>query len=293
MRLVSSKSNVLKPASHGFACVRLGMILIAVLALLEMAASAANRFVFPENFPEIYPTSSPFVSMEVGLGKIGPKNLPSAIDRLMDAADSFSQRVNVPYVFGGRSLDAGDRRKDRSCQECSACIHNSNLPANSTMSRYNKCEACRRCGIDCSGFTSRVFNEAGMKYGFADTKSLNTAGDGFLQRQYGFNDIGRDLTRVRRGDLILEKGHILLVIEVNLPLGTIDFIHASRASKRNKLGGIEIRRQESIDQLQHRVKRILRHLELATPEEDSGDNLGYIDFMWINLKQSLNAGHWI
>jgi NlpC/P60 family len=272
------------------------MVLVAVLALLDMAASAANRLVFPEDFPAIYPAiypgTSPFVSMEVGLGKIGPQNLPRAIDRLMGAADSLSRRANVPYVFGGRSVAAGNRRSDQSCQECSACIHKNNLPANSTMSRYNNCAACRRCGIDCSGFANSVFNEAGMKYGFADTKSLNVAGDGFLQRQYGFNNIGQDLAMVRRGDLILEKGHILLVLEVNLPLGTIDYIHASRASKRNKLGGIEIRRHVPIDPFQHSVKRILRHVELMTPEE-SGDNLGYVDFLWFNLKQSLNAGHWI
>lgn len=285
LSLKSLKFKASSQPSSTFVGVRLAMVLIAMLAVLEMAASAANRFVFRSNDPVIYPTTSPFISMNVGFERIGPKPLPPAIDRLMEAAARLSHRTNVPYVFGGRNISSG-----KSCSQCADCIKKNNLAANSTLSRLNKCAACRRCGIDCSGFANRVFSEAGIKYGFADTSSLNVARDGFLQKQYGFNNVGRDLMLAQRGDLLLGKGHIVLVIDVNKALGTIDFIHASRGSKRTSTGGIEVRRGVAIDQVQRSVIRILRHLDLSSPE-DSGDNIGFVDNLWINMKRVIMTGH--
>ncbi len=270
---------------------------MALLTLLEMGASAATRLASRDKFSDIYPTTSPFTSLNIGFSELGPKPVAPAVERLMAAASRLSQLTDVPYVFGGRNLASEQslshkQRSGGACQECTACIQKNSLPANSTLGRYSKCAACRRCGIDCSGFVSRVFSEAGIKYGFADTSSLNVAGEGILQKQYGFSNMGRNLMLVQPGDLILGKGHVVLVLAVNKGLGTIDFIHASRGSKRTKVGGIEIRRSQPMERLQLNVKKILRHMELM-PAEDSGDNLGYVEFLWFNVKQNLIANNWI
>jgi NlpC/P60 family len=264
------------------------MLLIAVMGLFQMGTSAASGFLSGRKTGiEIFPSTSPFVSMKVGFGMIGPVPPLRAIDRLMDAATRLSLRTNVPYVYGGHDMASG-----KPCQECTACVQKNHLSANSTLVRYQKCSACRRCGIDCSGFVNKLFSDAGLKYIFANTRTLNGAKNGYLQAQYGFNNIGRDLMAARPGDLLLEKSHIVMVLEVNHIRGTIDYIHASRGSTRTNAGGIEIRRGAAIDSLQLSIVRILRHVELISPS-DLGDNLGASDSLWFNMKQQMPVSRWI
>ena len=258
------------------------MVLVALMALLEVAASAGNRFLSRvEPGLEIYPSTSPFKSMHVSLKMIGPQPERPAIVRLMDAAHRLASRTNVPYVFGGRQLGSPNQ-----CQQCSECIREHKLAANSTLIRYNRCSACRNCGIDCSNFVNRLFAEAGLRYQFADTRTLNRMKEDTIQEAYGFVNLGRDLSQVRPGDLILEKSHIVLVVDVDHALGTIDYIHASRGSKRTPVGGIELRRGSKLEKLGPQVVKILRHQELLVPE-DSGIVLGSVKSVWSDMKRLL------
>ncbi|MEI6397456.1 MAG: NlpC/P60 family protein [Pseudomonadota bacterium] len=263
---------------------RVAVILLTMLTLLEVAASGANWFFGPSGpGVTVYPTTSPFKTQHIGFAPIGPQPDRPAIVRLMEAANRLASRTNVPYVFGGGQIGGPNQ-----CQECTECVRKNHLAANSTMLRFNTCPACRRCGIDCSGFVNRLFAEAKLKYRFASTAMLTGIKDGFLQEQYGFINMGKDLTVARPGDLILEKGHIVMVVDIDLTLGTIDFIHASRGSKRTPLGGIELKRGVKIEVLRKKVVRVMRHRELVLPE-DGDINLGSIKAVWSGMMRLMAA----
>ena len=286
LSLVTRKFSGRNNDERGFAHVRVAMVLVALMAVLEIGASGADRFFAGTNeIHEIYPTTAPFRPMTVGFEMIGPKPDRPAIVRLMDAAHRMVERTGVPYVFGGTQIGA-----QRYCQECSECVRKNHLPANSTLLRFNKCQACRKCGIDCSNFVNRLFAAAGLKYRFADTRTLNGMKDGFLQEQYGFINMGTDLSEARPGDLLLEKGHVMMLVDIDLNIGTIDYIHASRGSQRTPVGGIELRRGMSIVKAQRDIVRILRHRELVLPE-DSGIFLGSGRSLWSDMKRLLVSNH--
>jgi cell wall-associated NlpC family hydrolase len=267
-----------KNNERGFAIVRIAVILATTMALLEFGALGAS-WLFGSNGPDasIYPTTATFKTQQIGFAPIGPQPDRPAIVRLMEAANRLAARTNVPYVFGGGRIGSANQ-----CQECTECVRKNHLAANSTMLRFNTCPACRQCGIDCSGFVNRLFAEAKLKYRFASTAMLTGIKDGFLQEQYGFINMGKDLEVARPGDLILEKGHIVMVVDIDLTLGTVDFIHASRGSKRTPVGGIELKRGMKIETLQKKVVRIMRHRELVLPE-DNDVNLGSIKAVWSGM----------
>ncbi len=266
----------------GYSGIRVAMVLAAFMAVIELSVTgAAGLFSGTNAFKDIFPSTRPFASMDLGLPPVGPVKQRPAIERLMAAADKLAARTNVPYVFGGHQLG-----KAKSCHECTECIRKHHLPANSTMIRYNTCQACRSCGIDCSSFVNRLFAEAGMRYRFADTRTLNHVKDGFLQEQFGFINMGDDLSVVQPGDLILEKGHVVMAIDIDLTLGTIDYIHASRGSKRTRVGGIELRRGANIARMQKDVIRILRHRELVVPDE-SDVLLTSARSLWLDVRRLL------
>jgi len=260
----------------------MAMVLVALMATLDLSvAGAGGLFSGTNAFKDMVPSTSPFTSLDVGFSVIGPAKQSPAIVRLMAAAQKLATRTSVPYVFGGHQIG-----KAKYCQDCTECIRKNHLPANSTMMRFNTCPACRSCGIDCSSFVNRLFAEAGMRYRFADTRTLNHMKDGFLQEQYGFINMGDDLAVARPGDLILEKGHVVMVIDIDMTLGTIDYIHASRGSKRTIVGGIELRRGVSLTRMQKDVVRILRHRELVVPE-DSDVLLTSAKALWSDMRRIL------
>jgi cell wall-associated NlpC family hydrolase len=258
----SSLNNI--GPSRGFVTVRVSMVLVALMAVFELGVGGAAGLLSGTNeFRDIRPTTSPFKPMTAALPFVGPEAPKPAVARLMEVAHKMAARTNVPYVFGGHAIG-----KSKVCQECTDCIRKNHLSANSTRMRYNQCASCRHCGIDCSSFVNRIFAEAGLRYRFADTQTLRHTKDGFLEEQYGFVNVGSDLMKARPGDLLLEKGHIVMVVDVDLSAGTIDYIHASRGSKRTPEGGIELRRGDSVVKLQKTLVRILRHRELITPDDD-------------------------
>ena len=252
----------------------------------ELGAFGSN-LIFGDRYvrTDIVPTTSPFLAMNFGFGVAGPKAPRPARERLMEIAHKLSRQTGVPYVFGGHQIGSS-----RDCQECSDCIRKNRYPANSTMVRYESCSACQRCGVDCSNFVNRLFAEAGLKYRFATSRTLNVAEDDSLQEQYGFVNVGTDLRDARPGDLLLKKGHVVMLIDLDYTLRTVDFIHASRGSKRTPVGGIELRRGMDMEKMQRDTVRILRHRDLVLPE-DSNITLSAAKAIWAGMRRLMASNH--
>jgi len=243
---------------------RLNILVFMICALIEIGAFGSNLLLgFGRDFNHAGPTiDSPFLSLKVGFDKLGPKPPKPALERLLETAHRLAQKTAVPYVFGGSQLGSPKR-----CQECSECIRSNRLPANSTMDRFNICSACRDCGLDCSNFVSHLLTESGLKVKFASTSTLNRERTTSLEEKFGLIDMGEDLELAKPGDLLLKEGHVVVLIDIHHALGTLDFIHASRGSKRTRVGGIELRRGTSIRKMQKEIVRILRHKDLFESED--------------------------
>lgn len=233
-------------------------------AFVEIVALGANGIFKDDGSARgISPTvDAPFSKMHVGFASLGPRVPKPPLDRLLETADRYVNKTAIPYVFGGSQIGSS-----KICQECSACIRSHRLPANSSSDRFNKCSACRSCGLDCSNFVKHLFSEAGLTVKFATTATLNRASDLVLEENFRFINIGDDLADARPGDLVLKKGHVIMLIDIHNALGTIDFIHASRGSKRTPVGGIELRRGFSLRKIQRETVRILRHKDLLQPAD--------------------------
>lgn len=284
------KSKIRHHRYRGFVALRLAMVLTALFGLLELGAAAASRvFDAPVQGSElIYPSNTPFKMMKVGLSEIGPERALPAVQRLLLAAEKMARFTSVPYVYGGSRIGT-----PKQCQQCVDCTQKLKLSASSGSARFNKCSACRLCGIDCSNFVNRLFAEAGLRYRFADTRTFNASGEEFLQEQLGFINIGRNLLDARPGDLILQKGHVMMVVAVDASLGTIDYIHSSRGSRSRKpIGGIELRRGKPLDQVQKEVIKILRHRDLVEPGDSEiivGENVPTIQVLLGGMRKLVAA----
>lgn len=243
---------------------RVSALVFTMCALVEIVALGSNGIFKEDEFLRgVSPTvDAPFSKMQVGFASLGPKPARAPIDRLLETADRFVNKTAIPYVFGGSQIGSS-----KVCQECSTCIRARRLPANSSSDRFNQCSACRSCGLDCSNFVKHLFTEAGLPVKFATTTTLNRASDLVLEEQFRFINVGNDLSDARPGDLVLKKGHVIMLIDIHVALGTVDFIHASRGSKRTPVGGIELRRGFSLRKIQRETVRILRHRDLLQPSD--------------------------
>jgi cell wall-associated NlpC family hydrolase len=241
------------------------VFLFVVCGFIEIAAFGGklinNRFASSRDLPLPH-VKSKFGSLNLKLAELGPTQPKPPIERLMDAAHRLSVKTSIPYVFGGSQMGS-----PRRCSDCSECIRRRKLPANSSMDRFNQCKACRECGLDCSNFVSHLLKNAGLKSKFATTATLLRENERVLWKKYAFIDVGNQLEDAKPGDLILKNGHVVMLIDIQQPLGTVDFIHASRGSKRTQVGGIELRRGVSIKKIQRDTLRILRHKDLVEPND--------------------------
>lgn len=208
------------------------------------------------------PNTSPFVYEPLSLPVMLPETPAPAFQRLMAAVSRLQTKSFVPYVFGGNAIGS-----PRVCQACSECVMARKLPANSSSARTLHCEACRRCGLDCSNFVNRVFDDADMGYRFADTSTLRGLEDMNLEARLGFVNMGNHIEDARAGDVLLQKNHVILLLAIDHVHHTVDYIHASRGSRRTPVGGIERVRAADMFKVTRHVEKILRHRELIQPED--------------------------
>ena len=280
------KSNVLDRARDLGLLKGVAIIMLAWGVVGLAAAGAGRIFDGQPSYDHIFPTNTPFVLSSLSLPAIGAKSPRPPIERLLAAAERLSRETSVPYVYGGSRIGSL-----KQCQACTDCARRLHLPADASLGRYNKCAECRRCGIDCSNFVNTLFAEAGLKFRFADTRTLNATGHDFLREQFGFINIGHNLEDAQAGDLVVERGHVMMVIAVDPKLGTIDYIHSSRGSRgRKPIGGIELRRGKPLNEVQKRTLRILRHRELVLPD-DLDMLLGSRPSMWTGLRHLFAANN--
>ncbi len=265
---------------------RISAFIFVMCAFVEIVALGSNGIFKDEPYQGILPTvEAPFSKIQVGFASLGPKVPQAPLDRLLETADRFVNKTAVPYVFGGSQIGSS-----KVCQECSACIRARRLPANSSSDRFNQCSACRSCGLDCSNFVKHLFTEAGLSVKFATTATLNRASDLVLEEKFRFINIGDDLSDARPGDLVLKKGHVIMLIDIHPALGTVDYIHASRGSKRTPVGGIELRRGFSLRKVQRETVRILRHKDLLQPS-DFEFNLTSVKRLLSSLRRPATAAN--
>jgi len=266
---------------------RLAIVVFVICGFIELGALGADVLLdslIEKRFLPSPVVKSQFVALNLDFKRLGPPAPKLPLERLMDVANSFSGKTLVPYVFGGGQL--GSPKK---CGECSDCIRRRRLPANSSMDRFNQCSACRECGLDCSNFISHLFRQSGLKSKFATTATLSRENERVLWEKYSFINVGDDLLEARPGDLILKKGHVVMLLDIHPALGTIDFIHASRGSKRTPVGGIELRRGFSIKKAQRETIRILRHKDLVDPTDSTIVSLTKMRHLLTDLRRRMAA----
>lgn len=282
MDAIKTKIRQLSGRSAGRGLLPSVILIMMAWGLIGLASASAERLLHRNELnSQIFPTTAKFALEDLSFPSIGAKAPKPAIERLMEAAERLSKETAVPYVFGGSRVG-----KLKECQACADCARRLQLPADSSLARYNRCAECRRCGIDCSNFVNLLFAEAGLRFRFADTRTLQALTHDFLKEQFGFFNIGKDLEKARPGDLVVEKGHVMMVIAVDVKSRTIDYIHSSRGSRgRKPIGGIELRRGKPLDEVQKRTLRILRHQDLV-PAEDLDILVGSSGrSMWSGLRQ--------
>jgi cell wall-associated NlpC family hydrolase len=182
---------------------------------------------------------------------------------LLKVAEEFGEEAQyVPYVWGGNQI--GDTK---ACQACRSCIaKKSRLKVEK---RKSVCKPCQQCGIDCSHFVHRVFQDAGLEFPYTNTASLQRMSPMTLLEDLRLVDIGRDLRQVRPGDLLLKKKHIVVLLRTG-EQGRGDVIHVSRSTRKmGPGGGIEIARDVDLTHFAGKLVKILRHKDTMLPDSSN------------------------
>jgi len=190
--------------------------------------------------------------------KFQPSRAPRAAqtmyfqDRLLTLADYYMNMTYVPYIWGGGSI--GDKDV---CLACRSCVLQNKVPL---QRRLQSCSACRRCGMDCSHFVYRLYQEAGLNYAYASSWELSRQNGKGLLKHYNLIDIGRDLALAQPGDLLIFRKHIMMLSGVISP-SRGDFVHITRfrPGDASKLGGFRWDKDKDILNYRGKLVRILRH----------------------------------
>ena len=179
---------------------------------------------------------------------------------LLKVAEEFGEEAQyVPYVWGGNQIG-----NTKACQACRSCIaKKSRLKVEK---RKAVCKPCRQCGIDCSHFVHRVFQDAGLDFPYVNTSRLQRMSSLALLEELGLVDLGKNLDHVMPGDLLLKKKHIVVLLRAGED-GRGDVLHVSRSTqKMGPGGGIEIARDVNLVDFAGKLVKILRHRDTMMPE---------------------------
>jgi hypothetical protein len=189
--------------------------------------AAAILFAFaPVSFAAGVKSGKPGESraMKVVPGTPSERNLVT----LLDAVTALSRRDDIAYVWGGRTTSS-----PVVCAACQRCVEKRRVPPGL---RVEQCPACQQCGVDCSGFVSRVMRAAGLGSRRITSSSLirsSVRGDAL------FRPVGRSLEKARPGDLIVLPDHVVIFLHRH-DNKKLDYVHASRFIPGRPAGGIEV-----------------------------------------------------
>jgi hypothetical protein len=172
-------------------------------------------------------------------------------------ADRLLEEAQVSYVYGGSQL--GD---PPACEACNSCLAK-RQPA--PGQRLARCPVCRSCSIDCSHFAALVFADAGLPFPYLDTAGMLAYSAAKLRSAYHLIDLGTDLSRAQPGDLLVYKGHVVILERLSdgpagqsqMPRG--DIIHATGGKDIRRPGeGIQRERFVDLGGFRGPLRRILR-----------------------------------
>jgi cell wall-associated NlpC family hydrolase len=200
-------------------------------------------------------------------------------DKLVGLAKEYASLAHVPYVWGG-----GNIGKVSSCDECRTCIETKKY---SIKNRLRKCKACQSCGIDCSHFVNRVFNQVGLEYPYAATAEMKRARPEELATEYNLLHMGKDIRAAQPGDLLVYKNHVVLLASID-DKGYGEIIHATRFIKGRKSGGIAWDKQKRLATYRGKLQRILRHRGFY---EASAIALNHASMKYLHSKPSLPSAY--
>jgi hypothetical protein len=272
--MISKNCNFISVFSLGASSCRGGapLWLALTLALVTIFASLAqadlsNR---SENlFDSLLVTApvlwNPSEGSDLSLSDIGPQAVTDPRDQLIIEAERLAAKSYIPYVWGGRSISSA-----AVCNRCRACIEKNKLASFDNFKRLRSCSACKKCGLDCGHFVAKVFNSSGVYYRYADTALFRRLSSEVLWREHLLDArVLDDIDDLAPGDLILEQGHISLVVGVNRWSQTIDFVHASRKGEDSPVGGLEKVRDWPLERFFRSGKDpvVLRHREFLRRSE--------------------------
>jgi len=185
---------------------------------------------------------------------------PLAIDattdktqRVLSEARQILEYSQASYVYGGSTLG-----EELDCQSCNTCLAEKKPEA---KMRLEVCAICKKCSLDCSHFTALVFRRAGLKQPYLTTRQMLDLSAQELRSRYSLIDLGRRWQTAQAGDLLVYRGHVVLVESVNGERA--DIIHATSGLAIREPGqGIQRERQVPIENFRGPLLRVLRHLEL-------------------------------
>jgi cell wall-associated NlpC family hydrolase len=187
--------------------------------------------------------------------RIGEKLNPTQ-QRVVGAARQLLEEAEVSYVYGGKNLGTAT-----DCIACNSCLE-SKQPSSSR--RVSACPECARCSLDCSHFTQLVFDRAGINHAYLTSKDMIALSDARLQKDFGFSALPPDATKAVPGDLLVYKGHVVL-LERRHGQGKGDIIHATGGRDIREPGqGIQRERWADLARFRGPLLRILRHGTLAS-----------------------------
>jgi hypothetical protein len=171
--------------------------------------------------------------------------------RIVEAANEMLETMEISYVYGGSEIGG-----EVSCDRCNACLEQKQPKP---KLRLAICPSCKTCSLDCSHFTHLVLNRAGAKHPYLTSVDMADMSSEKLLDVFGFIDLGRDITKASVGDLLVYRGHVVILEKINGP-GLGDVVHAT-GGKDLKGPGQGLQRERNAHLLSFRgaLLRILRH----------------------------------
>lgn len=223
-----------------------------------------------EFFPRWLVTRGGVNSLTLGLAILAwLGSLPALADRrdvsiraVLTAAHDLLENSGVSYAYGGGRVGSSDE-----CAACNQCLLG---PVNSDRrgaERLRACPLCQSCSLDCSHFVHLVYSMAGKRFPFMTSIEMGTLDARSLRQRYGWQSIDGSVALAAPGDLVVYKGHVVMV-ERSHGGGLADIIHATSGRDLNGPGtGIQRERLVNLASFRGPALRLLRHESMLTGRE--------------------------
>jgi len=185
-----------------------------------------------------------------------PQPSPKSPEHIASIAREILNSVPISYVYGGSKLGS-----EAACEACNNCLAKFQPDA---KERFSSCPVCLDCSLDCSHFTELVYRSAGLKYPYITTTQMLDLPTQKLLHQHNLRDVGLDPSRFLPGDLLVYRGHVVILEKLHGKDGRGDIIHAT-GGRDLKGPGAGIQRERFVPLMSFRgsLLRVLRHVNLS------------------------------